>query len=108
MDALNDLFKELEFDSFIMDKKTNVSESINDYKTIFSIEDFDILLMKLKKQKFVSLDLETTSLSPINAKIVGLSFSFSAGSGFYIPVSHAEDINQLDLGFVLKLSLIHI
>ena len=102
LSALNDLFKELEFDSFIMDKKTNVSESINDYKTIFSIEDFDILLMKLKKQKFVSLDLETTSLSPINAKIVGLSFSFRAGSGFYIPVAHAEDINQLDLGFVLK------
>ena len=99
---LNDLFKELEFDSLIMDKKTEASQVSSDYKIINSEKDFENLIDNLKKERFVSLDLETTSIFPISAKIIGLSFSYKTGSAFYIPVAHTENAPQLDLNYVLK------
>lgn len=99
---LNDLFKELEFDSLIMDKKTEASQVSSDYKIINSKKDFENLIDNLKKERFVSLDLETTSIFPISAKIIGLSFSYKTGSAFYIPVAHTENAPQLDLNYVLK------
>ena len=40
----------------------------------------------LKKSKLISLDLETTSVNPIEADIVGFSFSINKNSGWYIPI----------------------
>ena len=35
-----------------------------------------------------AFDLETTSLNPMKARIVGFSFSAHAGRAFYVPVGH--------------------
>ena len=102
LDLLNKLFKELEFDSFVKQKESEVSDNTSDYKTVLLKEDFNDLLAELKNQEFLSLDLETTSISPISAKIVGISFSFKEGTGYYIPIAHSEDTSQLSIGFVLK------
>jgi len=102
LDLLNKLFKELEFDSFVKQKESEVSDNTSNYKTLLLKEDFNDLLAELKKQEFLSLDLETTSISPISAKIVGISFSFKEGTGYYIPIAHSEDTPQLSIEFVLK------
>ena len=102
LDLLNKLFKELEFDSFVKQKESEVSDNTSDYKTVLLKEDFNDLLAELKNQEFLSLDLETTSISPISAKIVGISLSFKEGTGYYIPIAHSEDTSQLSIGFVLK------
>ena len=53
----------------------------------------------------MSFDLETTSIVPTQAKIVGLSFSTAANSGWYIPIMYKEkEANNFandDLVFVL-------
>ena len=35
--------------------------------------------------------LETTSVNPIDAEIVGISMSFKENEAYYIPLSHSEN-----------------
>ena len=44
--------------------------------------------------EFLSLDTETTSTSPIDAELVGLSFSVKEGQAFYVPVSQNREEAQ--------------
>ena len=99
---LNNLFKELEFDSFIEEDKKDLSSTTAEYNLVLSKTDLNNLLKNLRKQKFLSLDLETDSVFPIKAEIVGISFSFKSGTGFYIPIGHSEDTKQLKINDVLK------
>jgi len=58
------------------------------YETIFSPAQLAIWLEKLSKAKLICFDTETTSLDPMTAKIVGMSFSVEAGSAAYLPLKH--------------------
>ncbi len=40
----------------------------------------------LRRQKRFAFDTETTGLNPVSSDLVGLSFSWQAGSGYYLPV----------------------
>ena len=50
----------------------------------------ELLLQKLMKQKSVCFDTETTSLNTLEARLVGIAFSFDAGKGYYVPVPEEE------------------
>ncbi len=57
----------------------------------------------IKSKKLLALDTETTSIDPMQAKLVGLSLSVEAGYGAYIPIAHSErDSQQLPLEYVLQ------
>jgi len=43
------------------------------------------LIQKLRLQTEISFDTETTGIDANNAELVGLSFSFIAGEGYYVP-----------------------
>ena len=58
------------------------------YKTILSSAQLDAWLAKLQSAPLICVDTETTSLDPMTAKIVGLSFSVEAGSAAYLPLMH--------------------
>lgn len=58
------------------------------YSTILTEADFDLWLDKIKNADFVCFDTETTSLNPMLAKIVGMSFSVNAGEAAYLPLTH--------------------
>ena len=58
------------------------------YVTILSEADLDVWLEKINQAKLVCFDTETTSLDPMTAKIVGMSFSIEAGSAAYLPLTH--------------------
>ena len=72
------------------DKQKVVSQSEKKYQTIMSKEEFLSLIDKIQQSDLISFDLETTSTKPLKADIVGLSFSFSAHSGYYIPINFLE------------------
>ena len=59
----------------------------------------------LKKSKIFAFDTETTSLSYLNAEIVGLSFSTHPGAAAYIPLKHdyAGAPEQLDRNYVFEI-----
>lgn len=58
----------------------------------------------LEEASVVALDTETTSLDPMEAELVGISFAIEAGRGAYIPLRHEyEDVpDQLDRDAVLQ------
>jgi DNA polymerase-1 len=60
------------------------------YTLINTDELFDDFLKELKKQPRFAFDTETDSLSPISANLVGISISWQAGTGYYIPVRCPE------------------
>ena len=99
---LNDFFKELEFDSMIDDdfKKSDLRDT--KYSIINNKKDFIRLKKSLSRIKEFSLDLETTSINALDAEIVGIAISYNSDEGFYIPLSHETDIDQLDLNYVLE------
>ena len=99
---LNDFFKELEFDSMIDDdfKKSDLRDA--KYSIINNKKDFIRLKKSLSRIKEFSLDLETTSINALDAEIVGIAISYNSDEGFYIPLSHETDIDQLDLNYVLE------
>ncbi|MDP3308659.1 DNA polymerase I [Methylotenera sp.] len=58
------------------------------YETILTNEQLNIWLDRISNAELVCFDTETTSLDPMLAKIVGMSFSVEAGSAAYLPLKH--------------------
>lgn len=67
-----------------------------DYKLVQEPWDFDAFLGELKKQKRFCVDLETTSLAPRLAEIVGIAVSWKAGEAYYLPLKGPEGSELLD------------
>ncbi|UCE94174.1 MAG: DNA polymerase I [Flavobacteriaceae bacterium] len=51
----------------------------------------ELLLKKLLEQPSVCFDTETTSLNTLEAKLVGIAFSYSKGKGYYVPVPEEDE-----------------
>lgn len=58
------------------------------YETILTTAQLDAWLDKLQQAALFCFDTETTSLDPMTAKIVGVSFSVQSGEAAYLPLSH--------------------
>ncbi len=58
------------------------------YELVTTRGQLDAWLAKLRGAGLIAFDTETTSLDPMRAHLVGLSFSVEAGSACYIPVGH--------------------
>ncbi len=76
-------------------KNPDIATTINytpvttrNFETILTNAQLDIWLAKLQAASLICVDTETTSLDPMTAKIVGLSFSIEAGSAAYLPLTH--------------------
>jgi DNA polymerase-1 len=68
--------------------KSRFAGQVCDYQCIQTQEAFEIFLDQLQKTEVFAIDTETTSLDEMTAKLVGLSFSWKVGEGFYIPLNH--------------------
>ncbi|HEY9281321.1 MAG TPA: DNA polymerase I [Eoetvoesiella sp.] len=67
------------------------------YETVLDWPTFERWLKQFEAATLVALDTETTSLDPMQARLVGISLSVSPGSACYIPVGHRgpDRITQL-------------
>ncbi len=60
-----------------------------------------LLLRDLLKQETVCFDTETTGLCALTAELVGISFSWEKGKGFYVPVpENREEAQELVNNFI--------
>ncbi len=71
------------------------------YHLVNTEEEFADLLAKLRQQPCFAVDLETTSLEPHAAELVGLSFCWRPGEAYYVAVRGPEGEAVLDAGRVL-------
>lgn len=84
-----DLFAEFAAEGTVEAKKTNLEtlDSLScDYQLIDTEEKRRDLIQILITKEILALDTETTGTDPMNAELVGMSFSFAENQGFYIPV----------------------
>ena len=58
------------------------------YELVLTREQFDAWIGKLKQAELISFDTETTSLDPMRAEIVGVSFAVEPKKGAYVPLAH--------------------
>ena len=58
------------------------------YETILDTDALTRWIDKLAAADLICLDTETTSLDPMTAQLVGLSFSVGAGEAAYLPLAH--------------------
>ena len=101
--ALMNLLRELELTS-LLKYVTSAPEKEATYKTVLSEEDLQALLKTISAAQELSLDTETTSLDPMQAELVGLSFSTEPHTAFYLPLGHhyLDAPKQLGLDHALK------
>ncbi len=85
---LADLFREYGFTTLMKELTSEASLSTEGYRSVMSEQEFSNLLQALAATPAFAVDLETTSLNPLNAEIVGLSFSFLDHEAWYVPVGH--------------------
>ena len=77
----------------------NIAQS--EYETIITEQQLESMMESLIEAKEFAFDTETTSLNPLLAELVGISFSHSEGKAWYVPVGHREG-SQLDIEHVLS------
>ncbi|MEQ1816016.1 MAG: DNA polymerase I [Nitrosomonas sp.] len=84
--------------------KDTVQTHSGTYQAIFTEAELNDWLIRLDTAQLVSVDSETTSLSPMQAKLVGISFCIESHQAAYLPLMHnyAGMPQQLPLDVVLN------
>jgi DNA polymerase-1 len=72
------------------------------YHLVDTPESFEKFLAQLATQRRFAVDLETTSLSPRQAEIIGLAFAWKEGDAWYVPVRGPAEDRKLDSAQVLS------
>ncbi|HEY8541146.1 MAG TPA: DNA polymerase, partial [Pseudothermotoga sp.] len=97
---LIEFLKQMEFSSVMKELGLYTQQDIQ--STYIAVKDEKIfmdLINKMKKSQYVVIDLETDSLSPLDARIVGFSISLPDKSSYYVPIAHKNGPN-------IKMSLV--
>lgn len=118
-DKLYDFLREMEFNKLLSraisfygetgNKKIQSSnpkmqsETINvkGYESITNEKVLDKWIKILNEQSVIAVDTETSSLNPLEADLVGISFSYAPNKACYIPLAH-KNIKGLKKEIVLK------
>ena len=72
------------------------------YHLVDTPEKLDAFVNELKKQKQFAFDTETTHINAMRAELAGLSFSWQAHTGWYLPVRAPLGQNRLEPADVKK------
>lgn len=67
-----------------------------DYRTIDTPQALAELIEEMSRHMQISIDTETTSVSPTQAEIVGYSFAWKPGQAYYVPVRAPKSDRQID------------
>ena len=102
---LAELFREYGFTTLMKDLTSSPTLCSENYRTVLKEEELRALVAELATARAFAIDLESTSLNPIAARIVGFSVSCRAHEAWYIPVGHLYlgAPEQLPLELVLEL-----
>lgn len=96
--ALKELCTELGFTKLLnelgngvpSEKKQSLSRSR--YYLLDSVGQWKLFKSRVIKEKIFAFDTETNSLNPMEADLVGISFSFANGEAYYFPRAHSESV----------------
>jgi DNA polymerase-1 len=87
-EELTALFRELEFKGLWEQFAVRKEPPQGNYHLCLSKEDLLSLKERILQKGIVSIDTETTSKDPLQAKLVGISFSCEEETAYYLPITH--------------------
>lgn len=104
--ALVSLFQELEFNRLLTQLQLSAPRPSQEqrevhYERVQTMARVDELMAELRRRGTFAFDLETTSLDPRLAHLVGIALSWEVGRAAYLPVGHQQGPN-LDQDQVLQ------
>ena len=73
------------------------NEKEKKYILIDTDDKFKKFLKEIKNVKYLAFDTETSSLDPITAELLGISFSWQKDTAYYLDLSHGKAPNKADL-----------
>ncbi len=100
-ERLRKLFVELEFRTLIEKFSEGVEEAgvaakgETAYRAVTDPDEIPALVDEIRRAGCVAVDTETTSLFPMEAKLVGISLSWEEGAGVYLPFAHTSPPGSL-------------
>tara|TARA_B100001057_G_scaffold484652_1_gene563060 strand:+ start:207 stop:2966 length:2760 start_codon:yes stop_codon:yes gene_type:complete len=114
-DKLYNFLREMEFNRLLsqaisfygegntqqVSKYKNEKVNVNKYQCINSEKQLNEWIKELEKEAVISFDTETTSLNPLEAQLLGVSFSFAPNKACYIPIKN-KNSNIVDKNIILK------
>lgn len=115
--ALKKIYTELNFKTWLSevddieadeqknDGEAKQTEPLNkNYELILTHQQLTSWIKKLKQAELFAFDTETDNLDYMQANLVGMSFSVTAGEAAYLPIAHnyPDAPRQLSLAFVLN------
>ena len=74
--------------------KKNIDTSPHNYKCLSTFKERKRLIETLDRLSEFCFDTETTSLSTLDAELVGLAISYEKGTAFYVPFPEDRDTTQ--------------
>ena len=106
-DKLFNFLKEMEFNrllsqviSFYGDNSKVATSTVKlskidtkKYINIDTDEKLDNLVAKIKNESLIAVDTETSSLNPLEAKLIGISLCSKEGISYYVPMAHNSGKN---------------
>ena len=78
----------------IESNKDSLNDSKSIYQRIESFEELKLLVEKMMKQEIVAFDTETEGLNALETDIVGISFSWQKGIGYYLPIKNNKSAHE--------------
>ena len=118
-EKLYDFLREMEFNkllsraiSFYGETKNNENQikkyksptsliNVKGYESVTDEKVLDKWIKILKQHSVIAVDTETSSLNPLDADLVGISFSYAPNKACYIPLAH-KNTKSLKKEIVLK------
>ncbi len=95
-DAARSLFVELDFPSLVERLGAAPAAAAPDadrrWHVVTTREQYEAFLAELRAAREVVVDTETTSIVPLEAEIVGMSFAFRPREAFYLPANLATPL----------------
>lgn len=88
LDELLPLFQDLEFTTLLSEYIKEKAEEKKEYTIVWEEGQLHQLVSEIKKARCFSLDTETDSPYPTQARLVGISFSIRPHQAFYLPLRH--------------------
>lgn len=73
---------------------STIHDTAHTYRMIASVNDLRELLEELQGASAFSFDTETSDLEPLNARLVGLSFSTRPHTGWFVPIPENKNEAQ--------------
>ena len=74
--------------------RDSLNDSKSTYQRIDSFDELKLLVEKMMKQEIVAFDTETEGLNALETNIVGISFSWQKGIGYYLPIKNNKTVHE--------------